>query len=111
MSKKRFLDLDALVGEPGVLKFRGKEYTIPEMDLEKFMKLLQVQEAVEENDTTGNINAARQMLKEAIEGFTDKDVNALTVRQMTALIQFIVNEVQGVGGEDGGNPPSLEAVK
>lgn len=110
MAKKRFLNLDELVAEPGTVVYKGKEYKVPEMTVEQFFRLLQVQQQVDEGDVAGNLEATRKMLMEVVEGMTEEDVKSMTMAQMSALVQFIIEDVLSSTNTEG-NLRSLEAVK
>ncbi len=102
----KYLNLDELLGEVGKVTFKGTDYAIPEIEVGQFVRLLKAQQAAEQSeDETKALDTAKALIAAVVPDMGKAKVKSdgeevdlldtLTLRQLRALMQFIVEDVQG----------------
>ena len=91
MAKKiTYLNIDALVEEPIVVKIKGVDYYIPEIPLKKYLALAKLQD-INEDQPEEQFIALQKLLIELIPRLTIDVVEELTMNQVNALMNFITD--------------------
>lgn len=88
----KLLNLDELAPAEKDVKLNSATFKVKEMTVEDFVKRQQEAKEVDNvsNDPAEQIKRAVKMVSESIPGIDEETVNALTMPQLTALINFIV---------------------
>lgn len=113
MSKVTYVDLDALVPDTLVLKFKGVEYALAPVTLADFLKNLSVmQTAGKTDDPKKAISLMRDILERAFPTAPKAMFEDMTLAQLNHLVQK-VREFNGEARVEGemeqaatGNPPT-----
>lgn len=103
-----YLDLDALVSDPHVVKLAGKEFDISQLPLGFMVKAAKMKArlAASQDDMEEQIDATVQLVSDLFS-VSDKSVTPewvienISIQQMVALIEFIGNTLNDAVGEDG----------
>jgi hypothetical protein len=105
----KYLNLDELIGAPAEVTFKGNVYEVPEMEVEQFLALLVAQrEAENAGDDSKAIEVTRELISTLVPSMPKDLIGKMTLRQLRALMEFVVKEVQG--SDDEGKAQGLELV-
>lgn len=97
-------DLDEMVGRDLRFRLNGKEYSIKKMSTETFIRVLNgfdlIQQKIRQSKVTEEeaLDCYTNLFKSCIDGMNEKTVKDMTIAQVSALSQLILEHATGKMG-------------
>lgn len=94
-------DLDAMIGEPGQIKLLGKWHTFKPMAVEDYFKSIKAMDVFFKKEDGSQVTADEminryyEILHPLCDTISLEDLNKLSLQQLTALFQVIVDTISG----------------
>ena len=99
------LDLDALRQETLKITLGGKDYSISQLSVDKYLSVLHVREQIDVNDPSGQMEAIRKIICGLAPELPKESLGDLSVKQLYTLMAKLDAFQGGVGEDDVGNAP------
>ena len=94
------LNLDDLVKEEKVLKFKGKEHPMSEMSVQDYIEIVRLSETIEEDMSIADqMEVMIKMIKMSFPTLTEEDMRGLNIQQLNAITDFAQEDMPGEGAE------------
>lgn len=102
MANERYLDLDAFATEPGKIKYKGETYEIQDISVELYAKAIKLQEKIDNaTDDEDVLNGVMELLGAMVPDMPQETIKTMTIKQLTALLGFIIQDLQGELSKNG----------
>jgi len=96
MANERYLDLDAFATEPGKIKYKGETYEIQDISVELYAKAIKLQEKIDNaTDDEDVLDGVMELLGAMVPDMPQEIIKTMTIKQLTALLGFIIQDLQG----------------
>jgi len=102
MANERYLDLDAFATEPGIIKYKGATYEIQDISVELYAKAIKLQDKIDNaTDDEDVLDGVMELLGAMVPDMPQEIIKTMTIKQLTALLGFIIQDLQGELGKNG----------
>lgn len=96
MANERYLDLDAFATEPGKIKYKGETYEIQDISVELYAKAIKLQDKIDNaTDDEDVLDGVMELLGAMVPDMPQEIIKTMTIKQLTALLGFIIQDLQG----------------
>lgn len=96
MANERYLDLDAFATEPGKIRYKGETYEIQDISVELYAKAIKLQEKIDNaTDDEDVLDGVMELLGAMVPDMPQEIIKTMTIKQLTALLGFIIQDLQG----------------
>lgn len=96
MANERYLDLDAFATEPGIIKYKGATYEIQDISVELYAKAIKLQDKIDNaTDDEDVLDGVMELLGAMVPDMPQEIIKTMTIKQLTALLGFIIQDLQG----------------
>ena len=96
MANERYLDLDAFATEPGIIKYKGATYEIQDISVELYAKAIKLQDKIDNaTDDEDVLDGVMELLGAMVPDMPQETIKTMTIKQLTALLGFIIQDLQG----------------
>ncbi len=101
MANERYLDLDAFATEPGIIKYKGATYEIQDISVELYAKAIKLQDKIDNaTDDEDVLDGVMELLGAMVPDMPQEIIKTMTIKQLTALLGFIIQDLQGELGKN-----------
>ena len=102
MANERYLDLDAFATEPGKIRYKGETYEIQDISVELYAKAIKLQEKIDNaTDDEDVLDGVMELLGAMVPDMPQEIIKTMTIKQLTALLGFIIQDLQGELSKNG----------
>ena len=96
MANERYLDLDAFATEPGKIRYKGETYEIQDISVELYAKAIKLQDKIDNaTDDEDVLDGVMELLGAMVPDMPQEIIKTMTIKQLTALLGFIIQDLQG----------------